>query len=108
MKRGTFREDLYYRLNVFHIHIPPLRERYEDIQELARYILQRLNNRMGLWKELSNEAIDYLKSQNWPGNVRQLENVLERAMAVSENEVLGKEDFASLIEPRQATSEGEP
>lgn len=77
---GTFREDLYYRLNVFQIEIPPLRERKEDIPDLCKNLLEKFNLLYG--KNISNvssEVLDIFHSYNWPGNVRELENVLERA-----------------------------
>ena len=78
---GTFREDLYYRINVFPIALPGLRERREDVPALAHAILQRLAKRLGLpVPAVSNEMMHALCSNDWPGNVRELENVLERAM----------------------------
>src|SRR5687767_9192626 len=81
IRRGTFRSDLYYRLNVITLHLPPLRERRDDVQVLAEYFLQRMsadqNGRAPL--HLSAEAVDILQRYDWPGNVRELENALERA-----------------------------
>jgi len=80
---GRFREDLYYRLNVLPLRIPPLRERSEDISQLARFFAQRTAQRHRLGTiELSDEVIDALKRQPWPGNVRELENVIERALVL--------------------------
>jgi two-component system, NtrC family, response regulator AtoC len=78
---GRFREDLYYRLNVARIFIPPLRDRPEDIEPLAEYILKRIERSYG-WRELSlsREAMLAIKERSWPGNVRQLENTLARAI----------------------------
>ncbi len=85
VSEGTFRDDLYYRLNVFHIHIPPLRERRVDILPIAREILKRLAARTGEEiKKLSKEAAKILEDSPWKGNVRELENVLERALLLAE------------------------
>jgi two-component system response regulator PilR (NtrC family) len=81
---GRFREDLYYRLHVINIYLPPLRERKEDIPLLAQHFLEKYgqeNNRPGL--ELTPEALDLLMEYDWPGNVRELENVMERAVVLS-------------------------
>lgn len=89
IKAGRFREDLYYRLNVFSIHIPPLRERLEDIPQLTDGILRKLENRYGLeTKEISSALMDKLLKYSWPGNIRELENVLEKAMLISDTKVL--------------------
>jgi len=82
--RGTFREDLYYRLNVFPLRVPPLRERMEDIPLLVRYFLQRYTTRIG--REIvrvPDDVMCRLTEYSWPGNVRELENVIERAVIVS-------------------------
>lgn len=84
VKKGKFREDLYYRLNVVSIDIPPLRERKEDIEPLANNILDFLLKEMQLGeKEIPKETMNILKRYNWPGNVRELRNVLERAVNLS-------------------------
>ncbi len=86
---GRFREDLYYRLNVFPLSIPPLRERAEDIIELARYFVEfyaRKNGRTGL--ELSREDLKILLNYSWPGNVRELQNVIERAIILAKGDKL--------------------
>jgi Nif-specific regulatory protein len=86
---GTFREDLYYRLNLFTIFVPPLRERKTDLVLLADHFLEKLSRKQqkGV-KQLSRAAIDILMSYDWPGNVRELENVLERAGLVSEGQAI--------------------
>ena len=96
---GTFREDLYYRLNIIELHIPPLRERKEDIPGLAAEILARIASRRETvgWK-VSPDAAKALLAFDWPGNVRQLENVLERATAFTDEEVLHERDLAPLLE----------
>ncbi len=81
IKEGKFREDLYYRLDVMHLRLPSLRERIEDVEELSNTLRIKICKKYGIYSEgISNEAIDYLKSYNWPGNIRQLENVIERAI----------------------------
>ncbi|MEG1255858.1 sigma 54-interacting transcriptional regulator [Clostridium sp.] len=83
-----FREDLYYRLNVMHIKLPPLRERREDIEILAETLRVKLCNKYGIYSEgISEETMDYLKSYNWPGNVRELENCIERAINLLNTEL---------------------
>ncbi|KAB3534702.1 PAS domain S-box protein [Alkaliphilus pronyensis] len=85
VEKGDFREDLYYRLNVMTIEVPPLRERIEDIDTLTKSLLVKLSNKLGVYVDsISKEAIDILKGYSWPGNVRELENVLERAMNLGE------------------------
>jgi len=92
-----FREDLYYRLNVFHIHIPPLRERREDIIPIAKSFLHKLALRTGEEvKTLSKEAADKLTNSDWKGNVRELENVLERALLLTDGSVIDIDSFPSL------------
>jgi DNA-binding NtrC family response regulator len=91
---GTFREDLYYRLNVFTIFIPPLRERKGDIPVLANYFVQKYARTMGKSiGSLSPEAMDTLVRYNWPGNVRELENAVERAMVVGKAPAIRPEDL---------------
>ncbi len=87
--RGTFREDLYYRLNVYPLTIPPLRERNGDIIALADHFVSRLSRELGIAiKRISTPALNMLQSYAWPGNVRELENVIERAMLLSEDGVI--------------------
>ena len=81
---GTFRSDLFYRLNVIDIHMPSLRQRPEDIELLTKQFLKALNSNGGAIK-LSNEALDALNHYRFPGNVRELENILERAATLCEN-----------------------
>src|SRR5207253_4096130 len=87
IKHGRFRTDLYYRLNVIAIHLPPLRERPEDIPELWEHVLERVAKERGEKpKSLSEEAKQVLLEYDWPGNVRELENVLERAVVLTKAE----------------------
>ncbi|SVD23996.1 uncharacterized protein METZ01_LOCUS376850, partial [marine metagenome] len=86
VRKGKFREDLYYRLNVFPIEVPPLRERPDDIPLLAETFLARQARKHGLAKAaFSKEAMKAMKVHRWPGNVRELENAVERAVILSEN-----------------------
>jgi transcriptional regulator with PAS, ATPase and Fis domain len=93
--RGTFREDLYYRVNVFEIRIPPLRERREDILLFARSFLQEFGSIHGLPViDLTPEAAEALANHRWPGNVRELRNVIERASIVCDGGVIRESDLA--------------
>jgi two-component system, NtrC family, response regulator AtoC len=94
VREGRFREDLFYRLNVVRIELPALRERREDIPLLAGTILSRLNRLMNRRVEgIAPDALDYLKRYSFPGNVRELENILERAVIFSEQPLLQKQDL---------------
>ncbi|MGH7520653.1 MAG: sigma-54-dependent transcriptional regulator [Gemmatimonadales bacterium] len=92
-RAGRFREDLFYRINVVVIALPPLRERQDDIAPLARHFVARLAQRFGRPMSLSDEAIAWLEDQEWPGNVRQLENAIERAAVLTRHEILNPADF---------------
>jgi transcriptional regulator with PAS, ATPase and Fis domain len=90
IKRGQFRPDLYYRLNVIALHLPPLRHRQDDIPVLADAFLERIaSQRGGSARTLSEGALDALMAYQWPGNVRELENALERAVILTEGDVIG-------------------
>ena len=93
---GTFRNDLWFRLNVFPIHIPPLRRRKSDIPDLARYFIQKKAHFLNLPKlpEIGKIGMRQLADYHWPGNVRELENIIERAMICCRNRHL---DFSGLI-----------
>jgi DNA-binding NtrC family response regulator len=94
---GRFREDLYYRLNVIGIRIPPLRERKEDVPLLAQHFVQSIALELGRpVPEISEDAMDLLLEHDWPGNVRELENALERALVTARDGVLTAADFAFL------------
>ncbi|MDL2124859.1 MAG: sigma-54 dependent transcriptional regulator [Deltaproteobacteria bacterium] len=106
IKNGTFREDLFYRLNVLPINLPPLRERNEDIPPLCNHFVNQFNNR--LHKDIigiAPAAMSLLLKHNWPGNVRELENVIERAVVLSEDKLLAPENFPSLIGKREGTDQ---
>jgi len=93
VRRGQFRRDLYYRLNVFPITLPSLRDRREDIPLLARHLVDRLGTALRKKVDLiPNDVMQTLKSHDWPGNVRELENVLQRAIILSPGNVLSLQD----------------
>lgn len=109
IKKGKFREDLYYRLNVITIEIPPLRERMEDIEPLSQDILFFLLREMKLGqKELAKETIKILKSYSWPGNVRELRNVLERAINLSTGRVILPEHLPERLTNISSYIVGDP
>ena len=88
IKDGKFREDLYYRLDVMHLKLPSLRERIEDIDELSNALRVKICKKYNIYSDgISREAIDYLKSYSWPGNIRQLENVIERAINMLDTDI---------------------
>jgi transcriptional regulator with GAF, ATPase, and Fis domain len=97
IRQGRFRTDLFYRLNVVTITVPPLRERREDIPELAAFFLQRQAGRGGKSWQLDDDALSVLKGYDWPGNIRQLENVLERAVVVAEGPVIGVRELPAEL-----------
>jgi DNA-binding NtrC family response regulator len=100
---GRFRDDLYYRLNVINIRIPPLRERREDIPLLAQEFLDRLSHELGRpVSGISDEALRLLMDHDWPGNVRELENAVERALVTCKSGVLTADDLAFLRAPAAA------
>ena len=97
VQQGRFREDLYYRLNVIEIRLPPLRERREDVPLLAEHFVQHISSALG--KDvtgISAEALKVLIAYDWPGNVRELENVIERAIVTCRNGMLDEQDFSWL------------
>jgi len=104
MIRGEFREDLYYRLNVVELHVPPLRERKEEIPLLASWFLSRFNEQYGRKKQLSPETMARLTEYSWPGNVRELENVIRRLVVLTE----GEQEFRALAARGQNGLAGPP
>jgi len=104
VKQGTFREDLYYRMNVVQIVVPALRERLEDLDLLVTHFITKLNKKLGkLIQGVSNDVIDIFKSYTWPGNVRELEHTLERAIILCESNIITVQDLPpSLIDSVQA------
>lgn len=94
VSEGAFRDDLYYRINVVPVFIPPLRDRKEDIPVLANYFLNKLKQRVNKdIDEISPSAIEILENHDWPGNVRELENVIERAVNLTRGKVIGPEQI---------------
>jgi transcriptional regulator with PAS, ATPase and Fis domain len=89
VKQNTFREDLYYRINVISLQIPPLRERKEDIKALVQHYLEKYSHEMGRTiKEIAPESLELMMNYEWAGNVRELQNVIERAILVSDGNVI--------------------
>ena len=102
IKRGTFRSDLFYRLNVIALHLPPLRQRREDIPLLSTYFLERSAAQRGTpTKQLSAEALERMSEYQWPGNVRELENALERAVILSPGEVIELDALPERLTQRE-------
>ncbi|MCH9047524.1 MAG: sigma-54-dependent Fis family transcriptional regulator [Proteobacteria bacterium] len=94
VQEGKFRQDLFYRINVIEIHVPTLRERSEDIPLLVEHILSQIGNKTGQEiTNLSQEALSKLQSYSFPGNIRELENILERALALTEGDIIVPEDL---------------
>ena len=107
VSEGKFREDLYYRLNVFPVHIPPLRERREDIPLLAKHFLKIYGTELNKGRlQFSSEAIDALSHMEWKGNVRELENCIERAVIITDTDEIGLEDLGRTARTDEDTSGG--
>jgi DNA-binding NtrC family response regulator len=107
VREGSFRDDLFYRLNVINVRLPPLRERREDVPLLAQEFMERLSPELGKEiTEISEEALRLLLDYDWPGNVRELENAVERAIVTCRTRVLTAEDF-SFLRPVPASARGD-
>ncbi|OGP52548.1 MAG: histidine kinase [Deltaproteobacteria bacterium RBG_13_52_11] len=105
VKNGTFREDLYYRLNVLPIHLPPLRERKEDIPPLIDHFVGLYNRKLGLRiKGVSKEAMGQFLQYPWPGNVRELENIIERGIILAEKDTIGVEAIPMHMQGEEGTT----
>jgi Nif-specific regulatory protein len=105
VKQGRFREDLYYRLNVFPLHIPPLRERKSDLVLLADFFAEKYAEKNGkLIKRISTPALDLLTSYSWPGNVRELENAIERAVILSADMVIHSYNLPPSLQSAVSTN----
>ncbi len=103
VEAGRFREDLFYRLNVIRIKVPPLRERLEDIPVLASYFLEKHAALQGRQLELSAEAMRWLAQQSYPGNVRELENIIERGVTLARGNIVEREDLGDNHPTKKAT-----
>ncbi|CAD7337469.1 sigma-54-dependent Fis family transcriptional regulator [Sphingomonadales bacterium 56] len=109
IEAGRFREDLYYRLNVVQLTIPPLRERIGDVPALCRHLLARIANQPGLRSlGLTDDALALLMQHEWPGNVRQLQNALFRAAVLCEGDALTPQDFPQIAAQIRTRASGEP
>lgn len=98
VKAGRFREDLFYRINVLHVHVPPLRDRRDDIPLLIDHFIERNNRRLGTHiRGMTPEARKLMMTYGWPGNVRELENTIERAMVLADEDTLGETDLPDRI-----------
>jgi DNA-binding NtrC family response regulator len=105
---GDFREDFYYRINVIHIHIPPLRNRKEDIPPLVDHFLEKYSQETSKRVDrISKNTLQQLTKFEWPGNIRELENAIERAVVLSKSRTLGTEDFA-FLKPISSQRKGTP
>jgi two-component system response regulator AtoC len=104
IRDGSFRQDLYYRLNVIPVHVPPLRERKDDIPLLVKHFLEKYekvhNKKI---TKLEEDALDDLEAYDWPGNIRELENYLERAIVLNKSGEITKDDFPEMISHSQKT-----
>ena len=107
--QGKFREDLFYRLNVVHLRLPPLRERREDIPLLAQYFLEKYSKELGKnVRSISSYALDTLMNYNFPGNVRELENIIERSVALESSNIILPESLVLSEHKREASPKGLP
>jgi len=105
VEKGKLREDLYYRLNVIPIYLPPLRERRGDIPLLVRYFLKKYNRQNGRKvRGITSECLEVINQYQWPGNIRELENAIQRAVVISEKEFLSPEDLFLKIDPESRVS----
>ncbi len=112
VKKGNFREDLYYRLRVINIHLPPLRERKEDIPLLLNHFLEEFSKRYSRnIKGFTQKAVEILTSYDWPGNIRELQNVVESCVVLAQGEWIDEDDLPSFIKrtphPAEETEEGD-
>ena len=107
VEKGRFREDLYYRLNVMPLYLPPLRERMEDIPEIARFLVEKVSTNQGRQLSLTDAALRILMHHDWPGNVRELENCLERASVMTEGNTIDRDAILLTgIDEKISTSRG--
>jgi len=97
VENKTFRRDLYYRLNVVPIEIPPLSERYEDVKIMVQQCLNKYNRKYGMEKRIDPSALRYLLDYKWPGNVRELENIIEYLVVTTSRDIIEKEDLPKEV-----------
>ncbi|NTU42917.1 MAG: sigma-54-dependent Fis family transcriptional regulator [Nitrospirales bacterium] len=98
VKEGCFRGDLFYRINVITLKLPPLRERREDIHLLVSYFIQKYSHEFGkVIRDVKEEALDHLRAYNWPGNIRELQNIIERSLLIADEGVIGEEQLPEGI-----------
>jgi formate hydrogenlyase transcriptional activator len=109
IEAGSFRSDLFYRLNVFPIEVPPLRERKEDIPILVEYFIHRYSSKLGKKiRSAGRKTLDLLQSYSWPGNIRELQNVIERSIIVCDTENFLVDENWLVRESCQAQTAGQP
>lgn len=109
VKERKFREDLYYRLRVIEIFVPPLRERVDAIEMLVKHFVNKYNMKFGKSKTITSAAVSALKSYSWPGNIRELQYVLERVMVTSANDIITSEDIPPIKDMAyDSSTEAEP
>lgn len=97
VREGNFREDLYYRLNILSVRVPPLRERTEDIEILLEHYMEALRQEHGTAKRISPEVLHILKQYSWPGNIREFSNVLEKMYFMTDSDIIGMQDLPTNI-----------
>ncbi|SHJ78473.1 PAS domain S-box-containing protein [Dethiosulfatibacter aminovorans DSM 17477] len=97
VRQGYFREDLYYRLNVVEVELPPLRERREDLRPLTYFFINKFNEKYGYKKEICKECLELFDKYEWPGNVRELENFIERLIITSEDRIIERDDLPEFF-----------
>lgn len=103
IQSGSFREDLYYRLHVIPLYVPALRERVEDIEPLVYYYVDYFNKKYSLNKHFSEDAMEMMNAYDWPGNVRQLQNIVERAMVVTSLPMITANELSTLLPNKKAS-----
>src|SRR5207244_8663891 len=105
VERGGFRQDLLYRLNVFPIRIPPLRERLDDVPVLAEYLIERYAKQAGKSiRTIRKQTVELLQAYDWPGNVRELQNVIERAVVLCDGETFAIDQSWLRAKPSQPSA----
>jgi Nif-specific regulatory protein len=108
VSQGAFREDLYYRLNVFPIEVPPLRERKEDVPELLNHFLKKVSQEYGREVGISNAAMALLTRYDWPGNVREVENLIERLVIMADDDEINARLLPAYLNQEDAGETAEP